>query len=58
MRLPTYLGGPGRDRTDDIYLARVALSQLSYRPKNLAVMVGFEPTGLLYGILLLSREVQ
>ena len=25
-------GGPDVDRTRDIYLARVALSQLSYRP--------------------------
>ena len=27
-------GGPERDRTDDIMLAKHALSQLSYRPKK------------------------
>ncbi len=34
-------GGAGRDRTDDILLAKQALSQLSYSPKTHAVkMVG------------------
>ena len=28
----TYLGGANRDRTDDLYNAIVALSQLSYGP--------------------------
>ena len=28
----THLGGAGRDRTDDILLAKQALSQLSYSP--------------------------
>ena len=27
-----YLGGPDRDRTGDLYIANVALCQLSYRP--------------------------
>ena len=28
------IGGPDRDRTDDLMLAKHALSQLSYRPKS------------------------
>ena len=28
-------GGADRDRTDDLYVANVALSQLSYSPKYL-----------------------
>ena len=27
-------GGAGRDRTDDLYVANVALSQLSYGPTD------------------------
>ena len=45
------LGGAGRDRTDDILLAKQALSQLSYSPSvslphqfALVGLVGFEPT--------------
>ena len=43
-------GGGERDRTDDILLAKQALSQLSYTPhipriaKYLVGLVGFEPT--------------
>ena len=29
------LGGAGRDRTDDLKLAKLALSQLSYAPKQI-----------------------
>ena len=34
-------GGRGRDRTDDIQLAKLALSQLSYTPR--VQRDGFEP---------------
>ena len=42
-------GGGERDRTDDILLAKQALSQLSYTPisciaEYLVGLVGFEPT--------------
>ena len=39
-------GGGERDRTDDLLLAKQALSQLSYTPdwKSLVGLVGFEPT--------------
>ena len=33
-------GGAGRDRTDDLLLAKQALSQLSYGPANASVGVG------------------
>jgi hypothetical protein len=40
-----FVGGGERDRTDDLLLAKQALSQLSYTPeKNLVGLVGFEPT--------------
>ena len=46
-------GGAGRDRTDDLKLAKLPLSQLSYSP-FLAIMVGlgrFElPTSPLSGV--------
>ena len=39
------IGGGERDRTDDLLLAKQALSQLSYTPdKTLVGLVGFEPT--------------
>ena len=34
------VGGAGRDRTDDLLLAKQALSQLSYGPANASVGVG------------------
>src|SRR5256885_3981489 len=38
-------GGGERDRTDDLLLAKQALSQLSYTPdKNLVGLDGFEPS--------------
>ena len=37
-------GGGERDRTDDLLLAKQALSQLSYTPDELVGLVGFEPT--------------
>ena len=39
------IGGAGRDRTDDILLAKQALSQLSYGPKLLELvgLGGLEP---------------
>jgi hypothetical protein len=38
-------GGGERDRTDDLLLAKQALSQLSYTPDAALVgLVGFEPT--------------
>ena len=37
-------GGGERDRTDDLLLAKQALSQLSYTPDFLVGLVGFEPT--------------
>ena len=37
-------GGGERDRTDDLLLAKQALSQLSYTPEKLVGLVGFEPT--------------
>ena len=37
-------GGGERDRTDDLLLAKQALSQLSYTPGTLVGLVGFEPT--------------
>ena len=33
LLIVNYLGGPDRDRTGDLYIANVALCQLSYRPK-------------------------
>ena len=40
-----FFGGGERDRTDDLLLAKQALSQLSYTPdENLVGLVGFEPT--------------
>ena len=33
-------GGAGRDRTDDLLLAKQALSQLSYGPANASLGVG------------------
>ena len=39
------IGGGERDRTDDLLLAKQALSQLSYTPDTKLVgLVGFEPT--------------
>jgi hypothetical protein len=32
-----HLGGEDEDRTHDLYIANVALSQLSYPPKQIAV---------------------
>ena len=32
LLIVNYLGGPDRDRTGDLYIANVALCQLSYRP--------------------------
>ena len=42
----TQNGGDGRDRTDDIQLAKLALSQLSYIPKNLYMVLdeGIDPS--------------
>ena len=37
------VGGGGRDRTDDLYLAKVPLSQLSYAPLLMVGQGGFEP---------------
>ena len=37
-------GGAGRDRTDDLLLAKQALSQLSYSPYNLVGLDGLEPS--------------
>ena len=37
---PSFLGGDKRVRTADLCLARAALSQLSYIPKTLSIMVG------------------
>ena len=46
-------GGAGRDRTDDLKLAKLPLSQLSYAPRNLG-MVGLGrlelPTSRLSGV--------
>ena len=47
--LPPCAGGAGRDRTDDLRLAKPPLSQLSYSPLSrasldLVGLVGFEPT--------------
>ena len=41
-----YCGGGERDRTDDLLLAKQALSQLSYTPsvKRLVGLDGFEPS--------------
>ena len=36
-------GGGGRDRTDDLLLAKQALSRLSYAPDQLVGQGGFEP---------------
>jgi hypothetical protein len=46
------VGGADRDRTDDLRLAKPALSQLSYSPKNKVVGLGrFElPTSRLSGV--------
>jgi hypothetical protein len=48
---PSRIGGGERDRTDDLLLAKQALSQLSYTPdhdfhhhKSLVGLVGLEPT--------------
>ena len=37
------VGGAGRDRTDDLRLAKAALPQLSYSPKWVVGLSGFEP---------------
>src|SRR5215831_7796366 len=37
---PTWLGGADRDRTDDLKLAKLALSQLSYGPGTTCVSSG------------------
>jgi hypothetical protein len=48
--VPLWRGGGERDRTDDLLLAKQALSQLSYTPRpaweseTLVGLVGFEPT--------------
>ena len=38
--IPCFLGGARRNRTDDLYNAIVALSQLSYGPKTVFVVAG------------------
>ena len=40
-------GGAERDRTDDLLLAKQALSQLSYGPNLFGVLVSLQPTGAL-----------
>ena len=42
----TFVGGGGgeRDRTDDLLLAKQALSQLSYTPDSVVGLDGFEPS--------------
>ena len=40
------VGGAGRDRTDDLRLAKAALPQLSYSPKWVVGLSGFEPLTL------------
>ena len=37
-------GGGERDRTDDLLLAKQALSQLSYTPDSVVGLDGFEPS--------------
>ena len=37
---PFIFGGAGRNRTDDLYNAIVALSQLSYGPKTVFAVAG------------------
>ena len=45
ISLSEIIGGGERDRTDDLLLAKQALSQLSYTPDmTLVGLVGFEPT--------------
>ena len=46
LLLPSFQSGGGeRDRTDDLLLAKQALSQLSYTPdKKLVGLDGFEPS--------------
>ena len=54
-------GGGGRDRTDDLKLAKLPLSQLSYAPRNLG-MVGLGrlelPTSRLSGVRSNRAELQ
>ena len=38
------IGGGERDRTDDLMLAKHALSQLSYTPDSVVGLDGFEPS--------------
>ncbi|CAN0587939.1 unnamed protein product, partial [Ectocarpus sp. 12 AP-2014] len=33
------LGGGGRDRTDDLKLAKLPLSQLSYAPSKISILI-------------------
>ena len=40
----TRTGGGERDRTDDLLLAKQALSQLSYTPDKVVGLDGFEPS--------------
>ena len=46
LRTARFLGGAERDRTDDLLLAKQALSQLSYSPgaTQLVGLDGFEPS--------------
>ena len=41
-----YNGGPGRDRTDDLFHAMEARSQLRHRPTKEGVRIQFSPTGI------------
>jgi hypothetical protein len=53
-RLAHANGGADRDRTDDLKLAKLALSQLSYGPEGIAHLVGpgrvERPTSRLSGV--------
>ena len=45
LRVATFLGGADRDRTDDLRLAKPALSQLSYSPGFEACIALGSPRG-------------
>src|SRR3954466_10488907 len=49
LQLSNMAGGADRDRTDDLKLAKLALSQLSYGPWSLGLMIGVSEKRRLVG---------
>ena len=51
------IGGPDRDRTDDLFHAMEARSQLRHRPTLKEGLLSFSPTGTLSSMLRELREL-